>query len=636
MPPGMKSLSCLLIAFSMMAKMTLCAAPSPYGVNAHLLWLTDPAERAEECHWIAAVGIGRVRFGLQWQIVQKGPGAPFDFSFYDKIMDETASQGLTVLPIIDSPPKWANPVWEHLEEYGRFVEATVSRYGDRIPDIEVWNEINLRREFTPELYLEVLKTAYTAAKRANQNVRVLFSGTAGVALDFLNRIYELGGASFFDAVNVHPYCQPRAPEGYVPGELDNLRILMAKHGDDLKPVIISELGWPTPDARMKDLHILLAGLKIARPGQKAWRAVFAPTSRVADDVAEALEEGLPPGSTAETCFGARLRERLAAGNVDLVVYPFDESFPADTFDDVRAFVEQGGVLAVLGGMPMWYPAHETAPGVFQIEDGAALTAGIAARKALRIDGSMWANAIQPLEPGSFPTPAALVAGYKGDPAGEKAYRYQTPHLLREGDEFIPLLTRRDAGGNEGIVASVTRFAGGTNGCVIVSGTPPNHGSVGEDGQARYLVRSMAIAFAKGVEQYFWYEFRSPEKDPFYTEHHFGLTHRNFTPKPAYGAYRNFILTRPAGSVQASGPWHDGKREFFFPQWTRPDGRKSGVLWTTGAAGKRTLRFGGDNIRFRSWTGLERKPVRTAEGEYIVPISGDPVFFEGGAFVPSSR
>ncbi len=665
------------------------AAPSPYGVNAHLWWLHDPAERKEECRWIAATGIGRVRIGLQWAYVQKQPDAPFDFSHYDRIVGEAAAQGLTILPIVDYPPQWARPVWDHLEEYGKFVEAVVTRYGDRFSDIEVWNEVNIWRECTPEHYLEILKTAYEAVRYAEKTaplregggaegdggspaVRVLFSGTAGVALDFLGKIYELGGARYFDAVNVHPYCHPRAPEGYIPGELKSLRALMANHGDAGKPIVITELGWPTHDARVPDLHVLLAGLKVARPEKKSWRAVYAPSSSIVGGVAEALAEGLPQGSTAETCLGARLRERLAVGDVDLVVYPFDESFPADTFEDVRAFVVNGGVLAILGGMPMWYPSRETAPGIFQIEDGKALQAGRAARESLRIDGSMWPESVKPLEKGAFPTPAAIAAGYKGDPAGEKAFRYQTPRLLRDGDEFIPLLTRRDANGAEGVVASVTRLNGGTNGCVIVSGTMPNRGSVGEDGQARYLVCSMAIAFAEGVEQYFWYEFRSPEKDPFYSEHHFGLTHSNFTPKPAWGAYRNFVLARPAGSVQSPGEWHDAKGEFFFPQWTRPDGTSAGVLWTTGPAEKRVLRFvsGGAGgppaadarervppaITFRDYTGRVLKPARCArasaplhegggpegaEGSpaasaYLVPISGAPIYFEGGALLPNSE
>ena len=194
------------------------------------------------------------------------------------------------------------------------------------------------------------------------------------------------------------------------------------------------------------------------------------------------------------------------------------------------------------------------------------------------------------------------------------------------------------GGSTAVAASVIRRSGGRRGCIVVSGLR-QLGAVGtnsEDNQARYLARAMAIAFAEGVEQYFWYEFRGREIDPHYSEHHFGLTHQNFTPKPAWGTYRNFILARPAGSVQTPGPWHDEKREFFFPQWTRPDGAKAGILWKTGKPEKREMRFEAGSarsspadIRFRDFTGRTIKPLRTALGTYLVPLSENPVFFDGG-------
>ena len=106
----------------------------------------------------------------------------------------------------------------------------------------------------------------------------------------------------------------------MPNEIKSLRALMAKYGDEKKPIVITEHGWPTHDARVKDLHVLLAGLKIADPQKQSWRAVYAATSRDDGKVAEALAEGLPPGSTAETCFGARLKERLAAGDVSRAGY----------------------------------------------------------------------------------------------------------------------------------------------------------------------------------------------------------------------------------------------------------------------------------------------------------------------------
>jgi hypothetical protein len=624
---------------------------SPYGVCAHLHRVKDPAERAEECRWIAATGIRRVRFDMEWWLVQKKPGAPFDFSHYDKVVADAETNGLTVLPILFAIPKWAEPVWEHLDEWGAFVEAVVAHYGDRFPDIEIWNEENLRHFWKhdpdPKRYAEVLKTAYEAAKRANSRVRVLVGGTAGVPLEFIEGVYKAGGAPYFDAMNIHPYSHPRQPEGNLDVQLEAVRALMAKYGDAEKPLLITELGWPTHEASLGSAAILRAGLAIARPEQKSWRIVYAATSPGKNgsgpptEIAETIEAVLPPGSSCEACFGARLRERLAAGDVDAVVYPFDETFPADTFSNVLAFVDAGGVLVDAGGMPMWYCMQETAPGVFtgKTQEGAK-----ECREALGIDVDAWW--LNPALPNACikanPTEAAIAAGFRGDPAGEDADRFQTPRLLGPDDEFVPLLVAPIAplreggvaegdGGSTAVAASVIRRSGGRRGCLVISGLR-QRGTVGtnsEDNQARYLARAMAIAFAEGVEQYFWYEFRGREIDPHYSEHHFGLTHRNFTPKPAWGAYRNFLLARPAGSVQAPGPWRDESRHLYFPQWTRPDGTPAGVIWTTGEPTRLELEFDSESISLMSAFGLSIPPRRIGPNRFALDVSDTPVYFTGG-------
>ncbi|MBR1836996.1 MAG: hypothetical protein IJ783_06870 [Kiritimatiellae bacterium] len=641
-------------------------ALSPYGVCAHLHRVKDPAERAEECRLIAAAGIRRVRFDVEWWRMQKTPDAPFDFSHYDAVVADAEAAGLTVLPILYDIPKWADPVWEHLDAWSNFVGSVVAHYGERFPDVEIWNEENLRAFWKhgpdPARYATVLRVACGAAKSANPGVRVLFGGTAGVPLDFIRKAYENGAAPFFDAMCVHPYSHPRQPEGSLDAQLEALRSLMAEFGDGGKPVVITEHGWPTHEATLHALAVLQAGLKIARPEQAEWRAVYAATAAAPDGtppraVAEAIRKALPPGSTVEACFGDRLRERLAAGDADLVVYPFDETFPADTFPAVREFVERGGVLADLGGMPMWFAAQEPTPGQFVRVEEKTGSETAEARKALRIAVSAWwMDSSLPRDAAKvFPTAAALAAGYRGDPAGEDATRYQTDAFLREGDEFVPLLELPRSDGAPPrkprvAAASVIRLAGG--GSVIVSGLSGRGASesAGEDGQARYLPRAMAIAFAEGADQYFWYEFRGREIDPLYSEHHFGLTHKDFSPKPARDAYSAFAAMRPAGSGQSADPWHDDARMAFFPQWTRPDGTYAGMLWKIGEPRSVKLHFreDADAVADGEDSAEETSPPRGGIrffdlfGEPLTPDSADadactfgleiretPVYFKGG-------
>ena len=203
--------------------------PSPYGVCTHPHRLLDPAERKDEFRRIAEVGIGRIRFDFEWWRIQKGPGAPFDFSLYDACMADAEAAGLTVLPIIfgNPVPMWARPVWEHLDEWGRYVEAVVSRYGNRFPDVEIWNEQNLEGFWhhprNPARYTETLKAAYLAAKRANPAVRVFLGGLSGIPMGYIEGIYQAGGGPFFDAMNIHPDNHPRPPEGDLDVRLEHPR-----------------------------------------------------------------------------------------------------------------------------------------------------------------------------------------------------------------------------------------------------------------------------------------------------------------------------------------------------------------------------------------------------------------------------
>ena len=563
------------------------SAASPYGVCSHVT-RTGFGYRDESCARIAEAGIGAIRSDVDWQRCQPERDGPFDFSRYDEAIASCEVQGLRFLPILMRPPKWATPVWEHLDAWEAFVEAFVRRYGSRCPDVEIMNEPNLHVFWGAEpdaaKYACVLKAAYAAAKRADPSVRVLLGGLNGVPIPYLRTVLQCGGANAFDAICIHPYTHPYAPEPALERDIAALRGLLGEFGVADKPIIVSELGWPTHDANVEGLPLLRTLLAAARPEQAAWRCVYATASDAGGDIVAArVAAALPPGSTCEALSGDALRARLAKGDVDAVVYPFDETFPADTFDAVFDFVRDGGVLADLGGMPLWYPCTETAPGVFSRNPRGEDAEPLRRRLRLSLD-AFWLDPATPREGRAFPTAAARAAGYRGDPAGERARRFQKPDRLGPDDEWIPVLTLPDsAPGGPRVAASVIRYGGDMKGCLAVSGVMGRNASVpiGEAAQANYLVRSLAICLALGVDGYYWYEFRSTETDPHYSEHHFGLTHADFSPKPALRAYMDFIAARPAGSVQRDVPLRDPETGVYRSEWTRPDGTVAGVFWKPG-------------------------------------------------------
>lgn len=71
--------------------------------------------------------------------------------------------------------------------------------------------------------------------------------------------------------------------------------------------------------------------------------------------------------------------------------------------------------------------------------------------------------------------------------------------------------------------------------------PASDRGVTPDEQAEYLTKALEICLSYAqIKKVFWYCFRDPGDNPLDSEHHYGLIKNNFTPKPAYYAYKEFI------------------------------------------------------------------------------------------------
>jgi hypothetical protein len=109
-----------------------------------------------------------------------------------------------------------------LEAYSNFVSKLVERYdGDGTDDmpslnlpIKYWEIANEPEMQEPDLtffkgsaeeYLEILKVSYRAVKEACPDCQVVQGGAAGSddTREFWGRVFDLGGAEYFDIANVH-------------------------------------------------------------------------------------------------------------------------------------------------------------------------------------------------------------------------------------------------------------------------------------------------------------------------------------------------------------------------------------------------------------------------------------------------
>ena len=599
------------------------AVQSPYGVAAHLTG-SEFAGRKNAFGLMKAMDVGFVRCDFKWKVLEKPKGA-WDFGMTDAVVADAQSAGIEVLPVLvyfhpehPMPHKDQSP-WR------QYVRKVVERYARDVSAFEVWNEQNLGNfcgeKASATNYLPVLKSAYEEIKAVDPTLKVLVGGYGRIPLDYIEELYKLGGGRYFDVMNVHPYTRPFPPEGRadVPSgmdvQLEELRELMAKYGDGEKPIWITEVGCPTHEALFPGGDVLKRGLAAVDSGRKAWRTLYVPTDMEfrASLPAELAKAMLPPGSTVEAVSPKDLPSRLSAGNVDLVLFPFNETYPTDAVKPVRNFVAKGGTLAVLGGFPMRRPMTLGTRGDIWGWNPAADAESD--RKALRV----------------------CVRGRK-----------LTDGYLRPGDRLVPLPCGDGKGPAAG--AAMYKFGSDMKGAVVACPALPSghHGGVDDMQSAKCYARMAGIAMAEGVERFGVYELRSTEKLRTDKECCYGLVRNNFVPKPAYLAYSFFTAMRPGGSVQKNAPWRNGDG-VYFPQWRRPSrgtpdprceslgcalGRDAGMIWHPWRKFAAAAKFSSGEVRFFDFLGEEIFPEKDGAG-YHIEVSDAPVYFAGAELLDLS-
>jgi hypothetical protein len=234
---------------------------------------------------MASTGVQAIRLEFNWSHAQpyaswkdvplayrgyfSGPetAVPTDFLATDRIVGLAARHHLAVLPVVIDAPSWdAYRTGNHLEPlhdapYATYVKELVERYGSRgtfwaahrsiprepVTSWQIWNEPNLpyfwdNPDWAPS-YVKLLKAARHVVKQADPKARVVLASLTGDSWRGLALIYHVHGArSLFDVVGENTYA-PSA--GQVVTLLLHVRRTMDRNGDRNKPLIDTEIGWPS-------------------------------------------------------------------------------------------------------------------------------------------------------------------------------------------------------------------------------------------------------------------------------------------------------------------------------------------------------------------------------------------------------
>jgi hypothetical protein len=251
--------------------LALLAAPgaraAEMGVTPDLTWgLTHKAQDAQ-AGTLRRAGVRWVRLNVDWHKAEprRGHLARAVMRSYDHAVATAFMHGLKIVMLVSNSPRWASGSGHRSapprdpRTYASFVGRLARRWHGLLPWYEVWNEENTSRFWPPHpdagRYARLLSFTARAVHRADRRARVLFGGTAGNDVDFLNAVYRRGGRGAFDGMAVHPYSCSR-PDKIVrqrDGKLDwhyflgyrRVHQVMARHRDGRKPILITEFGWST-------------------------------------------------------------------------------------------------------------------------------------------------------------------------------------------------------------------------------------------------------------------------------------------------------------------------------------------------------------------------------------------------------
>lgn len=550
---------------------------SPYGVCAHLGGGEEHQAMPANLIKMREAGIDWARADFSWSAVER-PQGTWHFEHLDHLLENAEKIGIQILPILDYDVAWATPAYQHLDAWKEYVRQVVTRYKDRIRYWEVWNEQNLksfwREEPNGANYVQLLKVTYETIKEIDPNLVVIYGGLAGVPKAFLEETLQAGAGKYFDVMNIHPYRSGLVTFSEAERFLQDIQMVrntMESYGVSNKPVWITEMGWATPPRLGETTRsIVNAALQKLYPnGFHQTIAVICdktfPASRLMN---ESIWQSLFPEKTRIQMLSLEEIQSLDLDKYPILMLPPGESFPIQAFETIRDYVKKGGTLILTGGVPLYYDLENNH------------LAG-SWREKLRIDWFAWWTRQGTPEKTSIRVAESAQEALKNFPSKEGT-RFFGTQFLQNGDEMIPLVCANEKDFTAP-VACIYRFQSDFRGNIVVSGfmsdaivgtnrcTPENQGV--------FIPQAILLALHNGIEKYFNYEFQAPERDDLDPEHHFGIVHRDLSPKSGYLAYQALTKARPAGSLKRGETWKTEDNSLVCLSWTRPDGKIGYAIWS---------------------------------------------------------
>jgi len=229
---------------------------------------------------MARSGVESVRIAFAWSAIQPEREGALDFSLPDRQVATAARHGLSVLPVMQYAPRWAQALPSRgpgspplTKPFQASLRLSIRRYGSKgtfwrdNPSVprrplrywQVWNEPHFAgfwnapkksRYAWPGGYARLLKASNSTIHRADRRARTVTAGLFGEPWLHLRRLYRSGGRRSFDVVAAHVYTRKEA------NVLETVRRVnreMTRSRDPGNRVWITEFSFPASKGRAKPI-----------------------------------------------------------------------------------------------------------------------------------------------------------------------------------------------------------------------------------------------------------------------------------------------------------------------------------------------------------------------------------------------
>ena len=231
---------------------------------------------------------------VRWENIEPQPGQ-YEWGGLDVAFDLASEYGIKVMVSVVTAPEWAREPGAPLDKvgppadpqtYANFLTTLLRRYPNKIHAVEVWNEMNIDREWgsvrglSASAYVNMLRVAYNAIKAVDPGIIVIsgalsptgYNDGVGAYDDFvyMDMLIQAGMLETTDCVGAHHNgynIGPNVPWNNVPNDptarfrgpfdnphhswsfystLNGYAQKIQQAGSD-KPLCITEFGWASTE-----------------------------------------------------------------------------------------------------------------------------------------------------------------------------------------------------------------------------------------------------------------------------------------------------------------------------------------------------------------------------------------------------